>query len=52
MIPLMGTQTQEKQAVIIKFAGDSGDGMQLTGGLFTDDTAITGRLAGRPWRIR
>ncbi|TAK37398.1 MAG: 2-oxoacid:acceptor oxidoreductase subunit alpha [Saprospiraceae bacterium] len=32
----------EKEAVIIKFAGDSGDGMQLTGGLFTDDTAISG----------
>lgn len=38
----METLTQEKQDVIIKFAGDSGDGMQLTGGLFTDDTAITG----------
>ncbi len=38
----METLTQEKQAVIIKFAGDSGDGMQLTGGLFTDDTAISG----------
>lgn len=32
----------EKDAVVIKFAGDSGDGMQLTGGLFTDDTALTG----------
>lgn len=32
----------EKDEVIIKFAGDSGDGMQLTGGLFTDDTAISG----------
>lgn len=38
----MKTQTLEKEAVIIKFAGDSGDGMQLTGGLFTDDTAISG----------
>jgi len=38
----MTTPIQEKQAVIIKFAGDSGDGMQLTGGLFTDDTAISG----------
>lgn len=38
----MSAQTIEKEAVIIKFAGDSGDGMQLTGGLFTDDTAITG----------
>ncbi len=32
----------EKESVIIKFAGDSGDGMQLTGSLFTDDTAIAG----------
>lgn len=38
----MATAVQEKEDVIIKFAGDSGDGMQLTGGLFTDDTAITG----------
>ncbi len=30
------------QEVTIKFAGDSGDGMQLTGGLFTDNTALTG----------
>ncbi len=38
----MNTITLEKETVIIKFAGDSGDGMQLTGGLFTDDTAISG----------
>lgn len=38
----MTTTVQEKTSVIIKFAGDSGDGMQLTGGLFTDDTAFTG----------
>lgn len=39
----MATATiQEKDTVIIKFAGDSGDGMQLTGGLFTTDTALTG----------
>lgn len=31
-----------QQEVTIKFAGDSGDGMQLTGGLFTDNTALTG----------
>lgn len=35
-------ELQEKKAVIIKFAGDSGDGMQLTGGLFTSDTALSG----------
>ena len=28
--------------VVIRFAGDSGDGMQLTGGRFTDTTAIVG----------
>ena len=28
--------------VTIKFAGDSGDGMQLSGTLFTDNTALTG----------
>ena len=33
---------QVKEAVTIKFAGDSGDGMQLTGGLFTTNTALTG----------
>ncbi|MEZ4950936.1 MAG: 2-oxoacid:acceptor oxidoreductase subunit alpha [Saprospiraceae bacterium] len=38
----MSVVLQEKDAVIIKFAGDSGDGMQLTGGLFTNDTALSG----------
>ncbi len=38
----MKTAILETDDVIIKFAGDSGDGMQLTGGLFTDDTAIAG----------
>ena len=28
--------------VVIKFAGDSGDGMQLTGGQFTTNTALLG----------
>lgn len=30
------------EEVTIKFAGDSGDGMQLSGSLFTDNTALTG----------
>jgi 2-oxoglutarate ferredoxin oxidoreductase subunit alpha len=30
------------QEVIIKFAGDSGDGMQLTGSQFTNNTALLG----------
>jgi 2-oxoglutarate ferredoxin oxidoreductase subunit alpha len=33
---------QLEEEVTIKFAGDSGDGMQLTGSLFTNDTALTG----------
>ena len=28
--------------VVIKFAGDSGDGMQLTGSQFTNNTALLG----------
>jgi 2-oxoglutarate ferredoxin oxidoreductase subunit alpha len=28
------------QDVVIKFAGDSGDGMQLTGQQFTNNTAL------------
>lgn len=33
---------QSVRNVVIRFAGDSGDGMQLTGGQFTDTTAIVG----------
>jgi 2-oxoglutarate ferredoxin oxidoreductase subunit alpha len=33
---------QERERVIIRFAGDSGDGMQLTGSRFTDATAVVG----------
>jgi len=29
-------------SVVIRFAGDSGDGMQLTGGRFTSETALSG----------
>ncbi len=32
----------EKEAVVIRFSGDSGDGMQLTGNLFTDESALFG----------
>lgn len=36
-------ETQEVlQEVVIKFAGDSGDGMQLTGSQFTNNTALLG----------
>lgn len=32
----------ELDNAVIRFAGDSGDGMQLTGGLFSDSTAFAG----------
>ncbi len=33
---------QVPEAVVVRFAGDSGDGMQLTGGQFTLSTALSG----------
>src|SRR6266849_5132871 len=39
----MSTKTvQQKDRVVVRFAGDSGDGMQLTGDRFTNATAILG----------
>ncbi len=38
----MSKTTQQVEEVVIRFAGDSGDGMQLTGGRFTETTAIVG----------
>lgn len=35
-------QIIEKEDVVVKFVGDSGDGMQLTGTLFSDNAAIAG----------
>jgi 2-oxoglutarate ferredoxin oxidoreductase subunit alpha len=35
-------QVQQRDRVIIRFAGDSGDGMQLTGDRFTSETALLG----------
>jgi len=44
--PYLCCMTQQNdvvlQNVIIKFAGDSGDGMQLTGSQFTNNTALLG----------
>lgn len=34
--------TNAPEAVVVRFAGDSGDGMQLTGGQFTLSTALAG----------
>ncbi len=33
---------EERQSVVISFSGDSGDGMQLTGGQFTNTSAVVG----------
>jgi 2-oxoglutarate ferredoxin oxidoreductase subunit alpha len=35
-------QVEQLEQVTIRFAGDSGDGMQLTGGRFTSETALLG----------
>ena len=46
-------ETQEVDTVVIRFAGDSGDGMQLTGGRFTAASAIFGLpRSGRAEAIR
>jgi len=34
--------SENPEAVVVRFAGDSGDGMQLTGGQFTLSTALAG----------
>ncbi len=36
------SQVVEKEEVVIRFSGDSGDGMQLTGNLFSDTAAMYG----------
>src|SRR5690348_7217592 len=33
---------EERERVVVRFAGDSGDGMQLAGSRFTDATAVLG----------
>ena len=33
---------QQQEEVVIRFAGDSGDGMQITGNQFTSTSAIVG----------
>ncbi|MBI2340395.1 MAG: 2-oxoacid:acceptor oxidoreductase subunit alpha [Deltaproteobacteria bacterium] len=41
-VPVHHKEIEEKEDVVIRFAGDSGDGMQLTGTQFTHSTAILG----------
>ena len=38
----MAKPVEQLSQVIVRFAGDSGDGMQLTGGQFTSETAVMG----------
>ncbi|HEX9416136.1 MAG TPA: 2-oxoacid:acceptor oxidoreductase subunit alpha [Gaiellaceae bacterium] len=38
----MAKPVEQLDQVVIRFAGDSGDGMQLTGGRFTSETAMVG----------
>ena len=38
----MSSTKKQVDEVVIRFAGDSGDGMQLTGGRFTETTAVVG----------
>ncbi|MGB5110337.1 MAG: 2-oxoacid:acceptor oxidoreductase subunit alpha [Mycobacterium sp.] len=45
----METRRQKLEKVVIRFAGDSGDGMQLTGDRFTSEAALLGNdLATQP----
>ena len=38
----MSTSVETLESVVIRFAGDSGDGMQLTGTQFTNSAALFG----------
>src|SRR5256884_1372474 len=40
--PSVTKQVRQLDRVVIRFAGDSGDGMQLTGDRFTAETAVFG----------
>lgn len=40
--PAAAKPSEQLESVAIRFAGDSGDGMQLTGTKFTDETALAG----------
>jgi 2-oxoglutarate ferredoxin oxidoreductase subunit alpha len=39
---MIETKVIELEEVAIRFSGDSGDGMQLTGALFSDTSALFG----------
>ena len=42
--PVRHVPIQEREAFVIRFAGDSGDGMQLAGAQFTTAAAVTGNV--------
>ena len=44
--PARPKKVEEKDRVVIRFAGDSGDGMQLTGTQFTAESALAGNDIG------
>src|SRR5438552_10909675 len=39
---IVSPQRESRDSVVIRFAGDSGDGMQVTGAQFTLETALAG----------
>jgi 2-oxoglutarate ferredoxin oxidoreductase subunit alpha len=41
-VPVSGKNVEVASSITVRFAGDSGDGMQLTGDQFTDTTAVMG----------
>ncbi len=41
--PHRSTEVKETESVVVRFSGDSGDGMQLTGMQFTDTSALLGK---------
>jgi 2-oxoglutarate/2-oxoacid ferredoxin oxidoreductase subunit alpha len=41
-LSVVAKAVEQRDSVVIRFAGDSGDGMQLTGGQFTSETAMLG----------
>ncbi|MFM2361087.1 MAG: hypothetical protein RLY16_3080, partial [Bacteroidota bacterium] len=40
---IKNTELREAESIVIRFSGDSGDGMQLTGMQFTDTAALVGK---------
>ncbi|MCL4864240.1 MAG: 2-oxoacid:acceptor oxidoreductase subunit alpha [Gemmatimonadales bacterium] len=40
--PVAGAAREPRESAVVRFAGDSGDGMQLTGSQFTTESALAG----------